>query len=230
MNPKDAFGPEYPAAAMIDGHRLPLTHEARWIRRYANADGSIAAEISKFMDGSASLNCATLIQEWSTWAPEDRKAFFNAFAWLGKQTDFPDMLRFLAQHATVDEWAMMALPIARHLPRDEAFDLLVSALQRTEPESAANHIQGIAATRHPQAETVLRDHLARLWSHPMLWENEAFSNGFAYGATCCMAHLLKLGVPRDELADQARALAAHPCKANQDSWRRSLGKYYPSMI
>lgn len=226
---KEMFGDEYPAAAMVDGVRMALAEERRWTRIFQNEDHKSGCLVSRFMDGSATITFEQFAGEWPTWNKRERQDFCSACSWLGKQSDFPAMLRFIMEHGGPSDWRAVANPVARWLPQQEAFDLLVRALNSVELENAANIVQAIALTKHPCAEATLRAHLAALWAHPSLWEDDPFINWYARGATGCIEHLIELGVPAENFDAQVRKFAEHPCARNRDSCRRFLSKYFPWM-
>ncbi len=224
---KSYFGDEYPAAVTFDGVRMPLVTERRWTRSYAAKDRKMWHEVSRFMDGSAAITFPEFAREWPSWSERERLDFCGACSWLHEQADFPDILRYIMQHGGPDDWSAIANSVGTHLPQSEAFDLLTRALHSTDLERACNVSQGISLTKHPDAERVLRAHLAELWSHPSLWDDDDFNNWFAYGATCCIEHLIAVGAPPQDFTEQVRALAAHSCAGNRDSCRRFLSKHYP---
>ncbi len=223
---KEMFGDEYPAAVMMDGIRLPLKSEGRWSRIFANSERKMGCLVSRFMDGSASITFEQFANEWPTWDGVERQDFCSACSFLGKQSDFPAMLRFIMEHGGPPDWSAVANSVARWIPQQEAFDLLVRALRSVELEDAANIAQGIASTRHTDAPATLHEHLAAIWSHPSLWMDDPFVNWHAHGAIHCIEHLIELSVPAADLDGQVRKLAAHPCKGNRDSCQRFLSKYY----
>lgn len=221
------LGLEYPAVFIREGVRYTLYSERRWSRFYRNREGDRWTEISRLMDGSAAITFPEFAQEWPTWNREERQDFCGGCSWLHDQADFPDILRFIMSHGGTDDWSAVAGNIAEILPQDEAFGLLTAALPSYSLDEAANVIQGIAITQHPEAANVLRDHLAVLWAHPTLWEDDEFTNGTAYGAVCCIGHLIELGMPPQEFTEQVRQLAAHPCGGNRDSCRQFLTAHFP---
>lgn len=227
MGMTGSFGPEYPAALIREGVRYTLAKERRWTRLYRNWEGNFWLHISRFMDGSASITFPELAREWPDWTPDERQDFCDACSWLESRSDFPEMLRFIMSHGGPDEWSSVANNVAETLPRDEAFHLLTAALPLFNQDRACNMIQGIAATRHPKAVNVLRDHLAELWAHPSLWEDDAFTNWIADGAVFCIQDLIKLGVPPQEFEEQVHRLAAHPCGGSRDACRRFLTQHFP---
>ena len=52
---KKLYGDEYPAAVLTDGIRLPVHSERRFSRGYHSDEHKMGIEISRFMDGSASM-------------------------------------------------------------------------------------------------------------------------------------------------------------------------------
>src|SRR5947207_11049388 len=126
----------------------------------------MGSEISRFMDGSASITASELQQDWRSWREDERSDFCQSCCWLHEQSDFPEMLRFIMQHGRPEHWSGIALSVASQLPRDEAFDALVRALRSTELGQSSNVSQAIAHTKHPDSEATLRKHLAAVWSHP----------------------------------------------------------------
>jgi hypothetical protein len=221
------FGDEYPAAITSNGVRMPLVAERRWTRYYASKNPNMGHLVSRFMDGSAAITFQEFAPEWPTWSEKERQDFCSACVWLHKQSDYPDILRYIMQHGGPDDWSAIANSVGTRLPQGEAFDLLTRALHSTELENACNISQGISLTKHPDAERVLRAHLNALWSHASLWANDDFCNWLAYGATCCIEHLITVGAPAQDFTTQVRALSEHPCAGNRDSVRRFLPKHFP---
>jgi hypothetical protein len=223
---KKQYGDEYPAAIVADGVRMPLHRERRFSRIYDSNDHKVQHEISRFMDGTASITASKLQQEWPGWTDETRMDFCQSCDWLDGQADFPEMLRFIMQHGSSEHWSGIALSVASQLPRDEAFDTLVRALRSTEPGQSSNIAQAIAYTKHPEAEAMLRQHLAALWAHPALWENTEFINSVGFDAIACIVHLIELGAPPSDFTEQVRRLSEHICPHNRESCRNFLSKHY----
>jgi hypothetical protein len=139
---KQRFGDEYPAAVIIEtGLRLPLQRERRFSRYYYSKEHKSGAEISRFMDGTASITATELQQEWADWSEDTRLDFCQSSAWLSGQPDFPEMLRYVMQHGGPSVWGAITLSVASELPRDEAFATLRRALQNTGLSHTANLTQ-----------------------------------------------------------------------------------------
>ena len=138
------------------------------------------------------------------------------------------MLGYILRNGNSRHISSIATTVAAILPRDQAFSNLVEALQRAAVPTS-NITQAIAATRHPDAESVLRAHLETVWNSPTLWLDDHFINWPAFDATCCIAHLIDLGVSPGELEPYARALSKHLCKGNCDSCSRFLHAHYAWM-
>jgi hypothetical protein len=205
---------------------MPFRREHRFSRSYRSDDPKMGCQISRFMDGSASMSAEELKREWASWDEAIRADFCNSYAWLRGQPDFPEMLRFILQQGTPIDWANVALSVASELPRDEAFGLLVKALCHTTTFQTSNLTQAIAKTRHPDAETTLRNHLTKVWERPAMWENAEFMNWVAFDATTCVAHLIELGAPPADFSEHVRQLSGHVCPRNRDACRNFLSKYY----
>lgn len=223
---KEMYGDEYPAAVVVDGIRLPLRQERRFSRSYESEDYKMGSEVSRFMDGSASITASELQCEWHTWTDNQRMDFCESCGWLQEQADFPEMLRFIMQHAAPGEWSGVALSVASHLPRDEAFDILLRALHTVEIGHSSNIGQALAITKHPEAELALRRHLDAIWAHSELWDDTEFLNWVAFDATTCIAHLIELGAAPGDFEERVRRLARHICVHNRDSCRNFLSKHY----
>lgn len=219
------FGDEYPAAVIVDGVRLPLRRERRFSRSYRSDDHG-CVEVSRFMDGSVSITASELQREWHTWTDEQRMDFCQSCCWLHEQPDYPDVLRFIMQHASPDEWSGIALSVASQLPCEEAFDILLRALRTVEVGRTSNIGQAIAKTKHPDAEPTLRRHLDAIWAHRSLWEDNKFLNWVAFDATTCIAHLIELGAVPSDFEGRVHLLAGHSCAGNRDSCRNFLSKHY----
>jgi hypothetical protein len=224
---KSHFGDQYPAAVTINGVWMPLVTERRWTRYYASKNPNMGFQVSRFMDGSATITFQEFAREWPDWSERERQDFCSACSWLHEQPDYPDILRYIMQHGGPKDWSAIASPVGASLPQDEAFDLLTRALRSTDLGIACNIVQGIAVTKHRDAERVLRAHLSALWSQPALSDDDDFNNWFAYGATCCIKHLIEIGAPREDFAEHVQELAKHACANNRDSCRRFLAKYFP---
>jgi len=222
---KRMYGEEYPSAVMSLGSRLPLKTERRFSRFYYSDERRLGAHVSRFQDGSATMTYAELRTQWAKWSEHDKHDFVRACNGLCGQSDYPDMVRFVMKQGDPELWSGMALQAAGFLDPQEAFDLLVHALDRVDSHTA-NITQAIAATRHPKAEQVLRLHLDELWAAPDLWEDDRFNNWTAFDAICCISHLLELGLAPEELEDKARQLSRHVCAGTRDSCGTFLSKYY----
>lgn len=205
---------------------MPMHREGRFSRSYHSHEHKIGSEISRFMDGSASITASELEREWSGWSAEVRRDFCQSSCWLHEQADFPAMLRFIMQHGSSKDWSGIALSVAAQLPQEEAFDALVQALRRTELGHTANISQAIALTKHPDAVTTLRAHLAAVWEHSALWDDDEFINWIGFDATTCIAHLIEAGAPPSDFEGQVRRLSEHVCSQNRQSCRNFLSKYY----
>lgn len=224
---KKHFGDKYPAAVTADGIHMPLRRESRFSRNYRCENPKMGCEVSRFMDGSATISAKELEQEWASWDEDMRLDFCRSSAWLHGQPDFPEMIRFIVQQVTTSsEWGEVALSVASELPRDEAFGLLVRALHHTTIGETSNLAQAIAATKHPDAVNTLRNHLAVLWAHPALWDKADSLNWVAFDATTCIAHLIELGAPPLDFSGHVRQLSEHVCPHNRDSCSNFLSKYY----
>jgi hypothetical protein len=223
---KKQYGDEYPAAVMMDGIRIPLRRERRFSRSYHSHEHKMGTEISRFMDGSASISASELFCEWPGWSDQVRVDFCQSVGWLHDQSHFPEMLRFIMEHGGPNHWSAIALEVAAKLPRNEAFDILIRALRSAELGCSSNIGQAIAHTKHPDAETTLRRHLAALWEHPALWDDADFTNWIGFDATTCIAHLIEVGASPTDFAEQVRRLSQHLCSGNRESCRNFLSKHY----
>jgi hypothetical protein len=220
---KAIYGAEYPAAVTLGGSRMPLVHDGRFLRIYRALDSKASAEISKFMDGTATITLAILQTEWPAWSERERMEFCNALSTLGAPDD-PDIIRFVMRSGGPEHWTCIASLVAYALPAEESFEILRDALSAANP--TANIAQAIAATKHPRAEGLLREHLNALWARPELWADDSFVNWNAFDATCCIGNLLELGAPSAEFEEKVRALVNHACSHNRQSCSTFLAKYY----
>jgi hypothetical protein len=223
---KATYGPEYPDAALFSGVRMPLKRDGRFNRYYTPEDGKGGAIVSKFSDGSATMSFEQLQREWPDWSPGDRQEFCGACSWLGRQADFPDMLRFIMRHGGERHWNLIALQVAAYLPREDAYQALLHVLPQLKG-GTANISQGIARTRHPKARAELSSLLERLWADPKLWDDDPFMNWPAFNVLCCIQHLLELGVSPRAHEQKVRLLSEHKCLGNRGSCSSYLRMYYP---
>jgi hypothetical protein len=225
---KKLYGDEYPTAVVMDGVRLALHWECRFSRSYQSDDQKLGTIISRFVDGSASITASELQREWPIWTDYMRIDFCQSCGWgsLQEQADFPEMLRFIMQHGEQKQWSGIAMSVASQLPRDEAFDTLVRALRSTELGRSSDISQAIAYTKYPNAEATLRSHLATLWSHPSLWQDDDFRNRIGFEMTACIEFLIDLGAPPSDFIEQVRRLSEHVCLGNRDSCRNFLSRHY----
>jgi hypothetical protein len=223
---KKGYGPEYPTAMIVGGIRIPLTKETRFSRSYRSEESNTTHCISRFMDGSASISFSELAREWGDWTEETKMDFCQNCNWLFEQADFPDMLRYILKHGSEYHWSGIAMSVASYLPQQEAFDGLVQVLHGMKLGRTANISQGISITKHPNAESTLREHLAKLWKHPKLWDDDDFQNWIAFDAITCIAHLLELNAAPEVFDGQVRRLSEHICEGSRKSCRVFLSKHY----
>jgi hypothetical protein len=209
--------------------RMPMFRDGRFSRSYHSVEHNMGREISRFMDGSASITASELQSEWGSWSDDVRTDFCQSSDWLHQQADFPQMLRFIMQHGSSRHWSGIALSVASCLPQQEAFDLLVRALHSTDIGHTANFAQAIAHTKHPVAQATLRRHLAAVWAHPALWDDADFVNWVGFDATTCIAHLIEAGAPPSDFSEQVRRLSEHVCLLNRQSCRNFLSKHYSGL-
>ncbi|HEX7862689.1 MAG TPA: hypothetical protein VF773_20310, partial [Verrucomicrobiae bacterium] len=173
------YGSEYPEAVMFEGVRMPLKHEGRFARSFHSAEKKQTFQISRFMDGSASITADELLRGWHNWEKRERLEFCQSCSFLRKQSDFPEMVRLIMEHGGTTEWSAIALQVAGTLPQADAFDLLVRALRSVEIGRSCNFAQAIARTKHPEAERILREHFTVIWAHNELWNDAEFVNWIA---------------------------------------------------
>lgn len=213
---------------MLDGEKLPFLLETRWSRLFSDEKRGKTFVVSRFMDGSTSISIHQLREQWPSWSESERCDFCQACGSIENAEELTQIVRFVLEVGSLDECSGVALDAARVLPRDEAFDLLVAALDRSRDGRAlCNLLQGIAATKHPGADILLREQLERLWASPQLWEHDSFTNWTAYDAQTCIQELLNLGASPSEFEAKVRMLAEHSCDGIRQSCRTFLGKYYP---
>jgi hypothetical protein len=207
-----SYGNDYPWAIRCRDERLPLRRVSRFARYYGAPELGQCASISRFHDGSATMPLARLRRWWPRWSPGDRIEFGNECSWLVDQPDFPDLLRFIAVHATAEEFEAIATwftPRSR-IPEDEAVQVLARRLAAATPGGGSNTAGAIGHLADQRAAPPLRDRLALLRSHPAYQADDAFVNWIAYEAIICAEGLQRLG-HRDEVAETVVALLGHPC-------------------
>ena len=223
---KEMFGDEYPAAVMQGGVRQVLWLETAFSRNYYSEDRKRGTRVSRCMDGSASMSLQKLQMEWSTWTEREQDDFCQSCVWLDEQDDYADMLRYITRHGNLEVWPNIAGQVGTTLPRDEAYQFLVGVLRAGEIGRSANVTQGIALTKHPEADATLRQHLQTVWNHSALWDNDDFTNWVAYDAICCISHLIELGASPADFESQMRALSQHVCAGTRDDCSNHLYKHY----
>jgi hypothetical protein len=221
------YGSDYPEAVELNGVRLPLTREGRFLRSYDNKEAKIGTLVSRFMDGTAEISLPELKESWPQWSWMERYDFTSAVAWLHDHPEFPDMMRFVVEQGDQDDLNAVALQVAIALPPDEAFHRLSIILQRMPIGKCANIGQAIAHTKHADAPHALREHLGKTLADSRLMEPDDFLNWVTYDAMCCIEHLLELGISTSEFEDDVRRISRHPSGGTIDSLRRRLAKYYP---
>jgi hypothetical protein len=221
------YGSDYPEAVELDGVRLPLTREGRFLRSYDNKDAKIGTVVSRFMDGTAEISFTELKTSWPQWSRMERYDFTSAACWLHDHPEFADMMRFVLEEGDQDDLNAVALQVATALPADEAFERLYAILQRTPIGKSANIGQAIAHTKHPDAPDALREHLRKTLRDSRLMEPDDFLNWVTYDAICCIEHLLELGLSTSEFEDDVQRISSHPSDGTIDSLRRRLAKWYP---
>ena len=226
------FGEDYPAVLTRSGIRFPLNYETRFIRHYRTPDPTLlpnlATDISRFVDGSASITLARLEAEWSNWTPADRMDFCRSLDDLRllEQPDLPAMVSFLVYHADPTELSAVAPNLKFILGRDEEFSLLLVALQRSRNGDTANIIQAMGLTKHERAQAVIRQHLEALWKDDSLWDDAEFMNWVAFDAVNSIRYLIELGAPSAEFEERVRELSQHSCRRIREKCRQLFAKHY----
>jgi hypothetical protein len=82
---KKMFGDEYPAAVIDNGTRMPLRLETQFTRYYNSQERKQGTNVSRFMDGSASMTATDLEREWLAWTAWQRLDFCQSCCWLYKR-------------------------------------------------------------------------------------------------------------------------------------------------
>lgn len=219
------FGIDYPAAALIDGNRIPLVRETAFSRWYYLSERNSGLLVSRFMDGSSSMTAAGLYRGWPSWTLEQRKDFCVSCVWLEKNADFADMIRFIMKNGSPDELKSIVQYVPAKLPRDEAYHLLVVALRGTDVGNRSGIFQALAETRYADTDNILRQNLQIIWDHPALWNNDEF-DWAALDVTICIKCLIELGAPPGDFESKVRRLSQHGFPGNRDSCREFLSKHY----
>ncbi len=235
-NYEQGFGEEYPAVILIRGVRVPLRLETRFIRYFPNPEPWLPRqnddlEISRFVDGSVTVTLAQLPTEWAAWTEHDRMDFCRSIddLQLLEQPDLPAMVEFIVHHANYDELSCVAPCVPRIFPQEEAFRLLLVALENSAIGHGTNIVQAIAGTKHPQAIATLRTQLQSVLNHSALWEDASFVNWVAYEGVYCIRYLIELGAPPVEFEELARKFAQHPCRRIRQSCLKLFSRYYAGL-
>jgi len=223
---KQLYGSEYPAAVDMRGIRAPLRSETRFARHYFSDEHRMGTATSRLFDGSASITISKLEREWETWNLNERADLCFACVDVWDEPGLPEMIRFMARHANANDWCNLAYLVALILPGDEASGILQQALTATDARGISNVVQGIAMTKQPEAEAVLRKHLEVVWARNTLWDNAQGVNEVAFDATACIAYLIEFGAAPAEFEGRVRQLAAHACQRNRQQCLRMLSKHY----
>ena len=227
------LGDEYPAAIKVDGTRIPLAYETRFKRHYIEKKSELEAhhtDVSRFIDGTASITLQQLKEEWSSWTDADRADFCDSLIDLVNldQPDLAEIVRFLLQEANVDILGalVLQLPVVQTFSRDETFELLIGVLQRSSLGHTSNIVRALGLTQHPEAGATLRRHLQSIVATPAAWEDAKFHNYLAKDAAYCVLNLVKLGAPPAEFDGIVRRLSEHVCPRNREWCRRNFAKDY----
>ena len=226
------LGDEYPAAVKLGPARVPLAYETRFKRHYIDHKPDVEShfDISRFLDGTASITLPQLQQEWSTWTNADRADFCHSIKDLynAGHPELADILHFLLQHAEVDILGpvVLWLPVMQTFPPDQTLDLLLGVLHRASLGHTADVLRALGLTKHPQAEPTLRRHLAAIVADPAAWADAKFHNQMALDAAYCILSLVKLGAPPADFEEIARRLSEHPCERTRHWCRRNFAQHY----
>lgn len=205
-----------------------MLRERRWSREFGTPGRRMI--ISRFMDGSATIDLAELTSAWPTWSASEQKDFALNCKWLEGRADFADMMRFLAGAGPRARVSTIAQSIASALPLEEAFAILDAQLLSAPPGERANLLQAVAHMEHPRALEVMRREVSRLLPCTSLWDHDPFVNWIAHDLTIAIGYVVHLGGDPAELESLARELAAHPCRGNVDAARRTLSAVYPALF
>jgi hypothetical protein len=220
------YGREYPFAVVVQGVRCPLIREGRFMRYYADPHSNLAPRVSRFEDGSATMVDWRLQHEWDGWDDEVRREFAESFAHLRHQDDFPGMVRFLIRTRVGVAQGTIAVMAAQVLPRDEAFALLMEAMEKADT-LFATIAQALVMTRHPRVRNVLAHWLDRLSEHPLLWSADPTQFMTAYDVICIIGFLCQIGEDPAQFAGRVRHLRTHPVQMIRDTLVLRLKPYFP---
>lgn len=227
------FGRDYPAALTKDGVRWPLERETRFIRYYRIPEPRLPRqntefEISRFVDGTASLTLTQLETEWESWSAPDRMDFCRSIydLQLLEQPDLPAMVRFVVHHANPEELSCLAPQMECVFPPNETYALLEFALQNSGRSRISNIVQAMARTKHPDAEATVRRQLQSIWADSSLWSDASFVNWIALDALICIQALIQISARPEQFADSVRKLSKHSCTRIQKQCRSSFAEHY----
>jgi hypothetical protein len=208
----ELYGPEYPAAVLMEGIRVPLRTETRFCRDYLSQEHRIGTRVSRLTDGSASITMEELEKEWDNWSAVERQDLLFALVDCDRTAAFPGMVRFMAARAEPTDWCNLAWLVADILPQNESFRILVDWLAAVKDDGAAGNIeQAIAMTGHPRAAIILRQ------QHEQIWRRNDFNEGAqpdfhkTMRAAGCISHLIGLGANPGEFEPQVRQLWSKVC-------------------
>src|SRR5205814_2729061 len=116
--------------------------------------------------------------------------------------------------------------IVHYLPREEGVAFLLQVCRSCPPEGAENLTQALAKAGAPEAVSIIRNHLDRLWSNDDLFKPAAHISCIASSVTFYIQHLLELGENSPDLVEKYRMLLDHPTESNRQSTRNLLSKYF----
>jgi hypothetical protein len=228
----EPLGKEYPAAVTSSGIRIPLAYETRFKRHYTQRGPGWESDfdVSRFVDGSASITLPQLKEDWSTWTDADRADLCDSMHDLENigQQDFAEIVGFLLDNANPAMLGpvVLHLPVTQTFPPDETFQILLEVLQRSNPGHAADVIRAMGKSHHSDAEATIRRHLRLVVADAAAWADANHYNTIALDAAYCIFSLLELGAPAVDFVDIVRRLSEHACGKTREWCRRNFSKHY----
>jgi hypothetical protein len=88
------LGDEYPGAINVGGTRIVLAYETRFKRHYIERKPDVEShtDVSRFIDGTASITLQQLREEWFTWTDAPTKWNWSWISRMGNRVNNPALL------------------------------------------------------------------------------------------------------------------------------------------
>jgi hypothetical protein len=216
----DSLGDEYPRAVNVQGMRMPLARESRFLRVYRDDVHGAAMEVSRFMDGTATMTPSVLDAEWTGWDEELQVELCKGLWWVDAEDDREEMLRFVMRRGNPRHWSAVAPSVACYLEDEEAFALLWKAVEDS-GGIVSGMVKGLLGLAPETPYSMIMRILDRWLQNPLIWSQEEAGIALANDALKAFGHLRRDPCAMTSgIEKKMRELGKHPSEYIRGQYAR----------